>query len=345
MTVLFGTHPEYLEHDPGLFHPESASRLEVITSVVDRFHDGIVRFQPSPASTESIMRVHDSAHVAEIRQLCLMGGGPIDADTHVGYQSYDVALLAAGAGLNAIDRLRQGEADSAFVAVRPPGHHATADTSMGFCVFNNIAIAAQQLVEQGERVLIIDFDAHHGNGTQDIFYANASVLYVSTHQHPLYPGTGKIFELGSNDAAGLTVNIPLPPRTSGQTALAALDVIASPTIAAFNPTWLLISAGFDGHRADPLTDLGYRAHDFYHLTAWALQYVPKGRTIAFLEGGYDLNALAESAIAMFEAMLDLGRRPDPSEPAGTIETDLVNTLDRMRRGALESQGIASPPTN
>ncbi|MHB1520416.1 MAG: histone deacetylase family protein [Ferrimicrobium sp.] len=341
MTVLFGTHPEYLEHDTGLFHPESASRLEVIMSVLDRFEDGIVRFRPSPASTDAITRVHRAAHVAEIRQLCLMGGGPIDADTQVGYQSYDIALLAAGAGLDAVSRLEQGEADAAFVAVRPPGHHATADTSMGFCLFNNIAVAAQRLIEKGERVLILDIDAHHGNGTQDIFYENASVLYVSTHQHPLYPGTGKIFELGAGDATGLTVNIPLPPRSTGGTALSALEAIAASTIVTFAPTWLLISAGFDGHQADPLTDLGFTADDYYRITAWALQYVPKGRTIAFLEGGYDLEALAESTIAALEALLGLSRRTDPF--GNHVETNLVTTLAQMRRSALRAQGIDLPP--
>ncbi len=338
MTVLFGTHPEYLEHDTGLFHPESASRLEVIASVLDRFRDAIVTFKPTPASAASVTRVHDSTHVAEIRQLCLMGGGPIDADTQVGYQSYDIALLAAGAGLDAITRLQRGEGDAAFVAVRPPGHHATTDTSMGFCLFNNIAIAAQQLVDQGEKVLIVDIDAHHGNGTQDIFYSQPSVLYVSIHQYPLYPGTGKVFEVGEGAAIGTTINIPLPPRTTGATALAALDTIAAPVITTFAPTWLLISAGFDGHRDDPLTDLGYGANDYYHLTQWALQFVPHGKTVAFLEGGYDLAALAESTGASIEALLGVSRRPDPADPTGIVENDLISTLARMRQETLLARG-------
>jgi acetoin utilization deacetylase AcuC-like enzyme len=342
MTVLFGTHPEYLEHDTGLYHPESASRLEVITSVLDRFGDGIVRFQPTPASAAAVTGVHNGSHVAEIRQLCLMGGGPIDADTQVGYQSYDIALLAAGAGLDAIARLQRGEGDAAFVAVRPPGHHATADTSMGFCLFNNIAIAAKTLVDQGERVLIVDIDAHHGNGTQDIFYGEQSVLYVSIHQHPLYPGTGRVSDVGASKGVGLTINIPLPPRTSGQTALAALESLASSSITAFEPTWMLISAGFDGHRADPLTDLGYSTDDFFNLTRWALQYVPKQRTVAFLEGGYDLAALAESTVAAIEALLGVSRKPDQPRPAGIVDKDLIAALSRMRSDALRHHDIDPP---
>lgn len=344
MTVLFGTHPEYLEHDTGLYHPESASRLEVIGSVMDRFEDGVVRFQPTPASSASVLAVHNGSHVAEIRQLCLMGGGPIDADTQVGYQSYDIALLAAGAGLDAISRLQRGEGDAAFVAVRPPGHHATADTSMGFCLFNNIAIAAKALVDRGERVLIVDIDAHHGNGTQEIFYSEDSVLYVSIHQHPLYPGTGKIADLGADKGVGFTINIPLPPGTNGQTALAALESIAGASIAAFGPTWMLISAGFDGHKADPLTDLGYNTNDFHDMTRWALQYVPKHRTVAFLEGGYDLTALAGSTVATIEALLDLPSKPEPIGSAGKIDRDLIDALQRMRLDALQRHGLA-PPSN
>ncbi|WP_298211415.1 histone deacetylase [Ferrimicrobium sp.] len=343
MTVLFGTHPEYLEHDTGLFHPESASRLETIASVVDRFKDGIVSFQPSPASAASITSVHDGAHVAEIRQLCLMGGGPVDADTQVGYQSYDIALLAAGAGLDAIARLQRQEGDAAFVAVRPPGHHATSDTSMGFCLFNNIAVAAQRLLDQGERVLILDIDAHHGNGTQDIFYSQPSVLYVSIHQYPLYPGTGKVFEIGDGNAIGTTINIPLPPRTNGATALAALESIAAPSIRRFAPTWLLISAGFDGHKDDPLTDLGYSANDYHHLTRWALQFVPNGRTVAFLEGGYDLAALAESTAASIAALLGISKPFDSADPTGKVETELIATLARMREEALLLHGVEVPP--
>jgi acetoin utilization deacetylase AcuC-like enzyme len=342
MTVLFGTHPEYLEHDTGLYHPESASRLEVITSVLDRFEDGIVRFQPTPASSAAVMAVHSGSHIAEIRQLCLMGGGPIDADTQVGFQSYDIALLAAGAGLDAIARLQRGEGDAAFVAVRPPGHHATADTSMGFCLFNNIAIAAKTLIDQGEKVLIVDIDAHHGNGTQDIFYDENSVLYVSIHQHPLYPGTGKIFDVGVSKGAGFTINIPLPPRTSGPTALAALESLAGASIAGFGPTWMLISAGFDGHRADPLTDLGYSTDDFFYFTRWALQYVPKQRTIAFLEGGYDLAALAGSTVATIEALLDLSRKPDQIGPTGMVDKDLISALHKIRSETLSRHDIDPP---
>ena len=202
--------------------------------------------------------------------------------------------MAAGAGLTAVEALRRGEGDAAFCAVRPPGHHATRSEAMGFCLVSNVAVVAASLAAAGERVWIFDIDAHHGNGTQDIFYERSDVLFVSTHQWPLYPGTGRRSETGAGAGAGTTMNIPLPAGTTGDVYLRAFDELVAPLVERFEPTWLLISAGFDAHRDDPLTDLGLTAADFGALVARAIGLMPPGRTVAMLEGGYDLDALTAS---------------------------------------------------
>ena len=176
-------------------------------------------------------------------------------------------MLAAGAGLSAVEALDRGEADAAFCAVRPPGHHASPHRPMGFCLVNNIGVTAAALAERGERVLIVDWDAHHGNGTQDAFYDDARVLFISMHQYPFYPGTGALTDTGCGAGEGVTVNVPFPAGTSGDTYRAAIEEVVVPAAERFEPTWVLVSAGFDGHRADPLTDLGLSAGDYVDLTA------------------------------------------------------------------------------
>jgi acetoin utilization deacetylase AcuC-like enzyme len=307
VTVLFATHPLFLEHVTGAHHPERPSRLAAVATAVCQpdLAAAVTPLEPRPATRSDLERVHPAWYLDRLDHLAAAGGGWIDADTATSAQSAAAAALAAGAGLTAVAALQRGEGAAAFCAVRPPGHHATPTESMGFCLVSNIAVVAAALAEAGERVWIFDFDAHHGNGTQAVFYDDPRVLFVSTHQWPLYPGTGRRTETGVGAGTGTTINVPLPPDTTGDVYLRALDEVIAPVVDRFAPTWLLISAGFDAHRDDPLTDLGLSAGDFAALTSRAIEHVPAGRTVAMLEGGYDLEALTASTAAVLGVLAGL----------------------------------------
>jgi acetoin utilization deacetylase AcuC-like enzyme len=318
MPVLVVTHPSYVAHDAGPGHPERPARLEAVLAGIESAGLGetLVPVAPEPAPRADLERVHPAVYLDALESFCAAGGGHIDADTGAAPESWEAALRAAGAGLEAVKRLERGEADAAFCAVRPPGHHATPSRPMGFCLLNNIAVTAAALADRGERVLVIDWDAHHGNGTQDAFYADGRVLYVSMHQFPLYPGTGRLDEIGEGAGTGWTVNFPFPPGTTAGAYRAAVETVVAPVAARFGPTWLLISAGFDAHRADPLTDLGLAAGDYADLARDVLGLAPRGRCIAFLEGGYDLQALAASSAATIASLAGEIYRPEPATGAG-----------------------------
>ena len=228
--------------------------------------DALLEVAPRAATPPELERAHDARYLRAVEEFAASGGGHLDPDTVVSRGSWDTALLAAGSGLAVLDALRAGDADAGLVLVRPPGHHATRTRGQGFCLINNIAVAAAALAADGERVLIVDWDVHHGNGTQDIFWNDPRVLYVSTHQSPAYPGTGRVDETGGADAIGLTINFPLPPGATGDIAREALDEVVAPAVARFSPTWVLVSAGFDAHFADPLADLEWTAGDYAALT-------------------------------------------------------------------------------
>lgn len=306
-------------HDTGPRHPECAARLTAVDDGVDAagLGDDLVRLAPRPATPEELERVHRPDYLRNVEQFVASGGRRIDSDTAVSPGSWDAALLAAGGGLTAVEALDSGLASAAFVASRPPGHHATESAAMGFCLINNVAVTAGSLAERGERVVIIDWDVHHGNGTQDIFWNDPRVMYVSTHQWPCYPGTGRAQEVGGAEAAGSTLNVPLPAGATGDAARMALDEVVAPEVESFGPTWILISAGFDAHRDDPLADLAWSAGDYADLSLTLAGWTPgPRRLIAFLEGGYDLAALGRSVTATVAGLAGERHAVEPPTAGG-----------------------------
>ncbi len=300
----------FLEHRSPDFHPEHPGRLAAIVEHLRAvgLWERLAHLPFGPATPEQVCAIHDPVYLDAVRRACESGAGYLDPDTYVVPASYEVALLAAGGAIAAMDAVLAGQAGNAFCLLRPPGHHALRDRAMGFCLFNNVAIAARhaQRAHGIERILIVDFDVHHGNGTQALFYEDPTVFYVSLHQFPHYPGTGREEEVGSGPGQGFTRNFPFPP---GAPESAWLDAFAHdlPAIAAdFRPDLLLVSAGFDAHRDDPLahqnlTTEGYAAIGA-SLAGIASRHC-RGRMVVVLEGGYHLRALAEGVEAVIRAML------------------------------------------
>jgi len=320
--------PRYAAHDT-MDHPERSDRVD---SLVEHLRgtdlwERLVELSPSPAPESELLRIHTPGHVERIRRAALLRGGEwIDGDTYVSAQSYEIALLAVGGVLDALDQW--GEGRVTFAAVRPPGHHATPDRAMGFCLFNNIAIAAARLMVRGyERIAIIDWDAHHGNGTEAAFMAVPEVLYVSLHQWPLYPGTGWLDEVGVGDAEGRTVNLPLPPGSGDGDAEHAFGTLIEPIIDQFRPQAVLVSAGFDGHRADSLASLRFTEAGFAAMALRCLRLAQRhcdGKLALVLEGGYDRRATGRSVEAVLRALTD-EVAPAP-EPAARQADEVVERL-------------------
>lgn len=312
--------PVYLKHDTGT-HVESARRLEAIISYLEKtgLKEKLVHIQPRAATVEELSLVHDENYITSVQKLARQGGGWLDPDTVISAGSYEAAVYAAGGAIRAVEAVINGEVDAAFALVRPPGHHATSRQGMGFCIFNNIAIAAKRALANYTPVVIIDFDVHHGNGTQDAFYNEPRVIYISTHQHPHYPGTGNIEETGSGLAKGTKVNVPLPAGCSDAEYQRVYDEIVIPAVRRFQPKMIFVSAGYDPHWADSLAGMALTTTGF----AWMVKTIKGladefcgGRLVISLEGGYHLNALATSVKATFDALLGnkiddpLGAAPD-----------------------------------
>jgi len=300
--VGFVHHPSALEHATGPGHPERPERAASVLARIES--SGLAADLDSHAATEAplaaLERVHTSEHVARVRARCAEGFGILDGgDTTISKGSWRASLCAAGGALDAVDRVARGDWTRAFCVARPPGHHAERGHAMGFCLFNNVAVAAAHLrAEHGyERVAIIDFDVHHGNGTQHLFEDDASVFYASLHQWPHYPGTGAATERGVGAGEGSTLNCPLSAGTGDAEWIATLEERVLPALEAFRPEFLLISAGFDAHRADPLSGTCVSEDGYATITRRLTQLADErctGRLVSLLEGGYDLDALARS---------------------------------------------------
>ena len=325
MKLLVLSHPACAEHIAGYGHPERPERMEACVRGIREagVDEDLVWVEAREATLDELALVHERGYVDALRRFCEKGGGMLDIDTGAVPASWTAALVAAGAGLDAVRRLDAGEAGAAFCAVRPPGHHAVADRAMGFCLFNNVAVCAALLAQRGERVLIVDWDVHHGNGTQDTFYKDGRVLYLSLHQAHFYPFTGAVEERGAGAGEWLNINFPVPVGATGDVFQAALDAVA-PAIERFGPTWVLVSCGFDSHADDLLGSLGLREGDYADLTRRCAGLVPAGRTILFLEGGYELGAIAASAAACARALV--GRDVKGERTAGGPGMDVVDTV-------------------
>jgi len=313
MRVGLHDDPVFGEHDAGPGHPERPERLEAVRRGLrdGGLEKGLVRLAPRAAVPEELLRVHTGAHVD---RLAAAAGRHVrfDPDTAVGPRSHAAALAAAGAVVDAVERVLDGSLDRAFCAVRPPGHHATPGRPMGFCLLNNVAIGAAAALARGlRRVAIIDFDVHHGNGTQEAFWRDPRVLFVSSHQSPYYPGTGALDEVGEGEGRGFTVNLPMPAGLGDGEYGRAYRQVVEPIGRAFDPELVLVSAGFDIHRNDPLGGMGVTAGGFAELMDVCLAVASgagRGRLVAVLEGGYDLDGIAEASAAVVGRMLG---RPFP----------------------------------
>ena len=299
MAILY-TDPVFLQHETGK-HPESADRLRTVTAHLEaaklpaRFERGNI----VPAIIEQLARVHSPSHVERVREFAKQGGGRIEADTVVSRQSFDVALRAAGTACDAVDRVLKGEHSRACCLTRPPGHHALADDPMGFCLFNNAAVAARQAISEHKlsRVLIVDWDVHHGNGTQDIFYDEAEVYFLSAHRFPFYPGSGTRDETGTGQGLGTVFNLPVEYGTARRQYLSEFEQLLTDCAKICRPELVVFSAGFDAHRLDPIGSLDLESEDFATLTEFVLSVADEycdGRCVSLLEGGYNVQALAES---------------------------------------------------
>ena len=321
MSVVTGffLHPTSPLHDTGWGHPEHQGRLRALASTVGKdllaLHGHVEQIPAEEASLADILRVHTEEHVELVRAACKVAEesgdiARIDADTRVSSASWEAGFGSAGAAIVAARSVVEGTIANAFVATRPPGHHATPDQAMGFCLFNNVAVTARWLQAHGhaKHVLILDWDVHHGNGTQDVFYEDASVFFVSLHQWPHYPGTGSADQTGRGEGLGYTLNVSLAAGTAAVEHRARFEEAVAEALVRFEPDFVLVSCGFDAMAGDPLGDLLLEPSDLYHMTRHVMEVAAAGcdgRVVALLEGGYDPKRLGEGAVAVIRALAGL----------------------------------------
>jgi acetoin utilization deacetylase AcuC-like enzyme len=325
----------YQNHLTGAGHPERPSRIAALLGLVeDCVRAGLQRIDPRAATVEELALVHSEAHIARVAGTASRPASAFDADTPASSDSHETALLAAGGLLALLEAIIEGEVDNGFAMVRPPGHHAEADRAMGFCLFNNVAVGARHLCERHglQRVLVMDWDVHHGNGTQHSFAADPGVLYLSTHQYPWYPGTGAVHEAGTAEGEGFTVNLPLPAGCGDEEYFELFETVIDPICRQFSPQFVLVSAGFDGHLQDPMASMSLSTESFGLMARSLLRLAADscdGRWAAVLEGGYDLEALGASVLRVLDEM-DGERLAEPI-PGGTGSGELANRMWSVQR--------------
>jgi acetoin utilization deacetylase AcuC-like enzyme len=330
MKLVVASHPSSHEHDTGPHHPECPARVDAVMAGLESSGVELVRMEAPAVDRADLVRAHLPEYVDTIEAFCKTGGGHLDVDTVVVRASWEAALHSAGAATMLVDELEARSDVSGFAVTRPPGHHAVRGRAMGFCLFNNVAVSALRLRSRGRKVAVVDWDVHHGNGSQDILGDDPGIVYLSIHQDPLYPHEGFVDDLDKM-APGTNVNVPLPPETGGDIYRAAFDEVVVPVLDRFEPDWILVSAGYDAHHADPLADMSLTASDYGAMAERLTKVQAPNRIVTVLEGGYDLDALRDGAAATARGLSGQTAEEDWRESPPSSRRALDKVVASVRR--------------